>query len=157
MALDDVAQQQHVDVALEQEPPVGGGERLGFGEAAGFQKAREMMVEGRALWGGEGVRARGDFLLVVPQEFAEAEGVDGDFPSAPAHGGGDLPAEELGGRAGEEDFVACGIEQAADELLPAGDALDFVEEKRDRRIVGRGEKPQVGVGDEVELFGRQVA
>ena len=85
MALDDIAKEQHVDVALEQLPTVCGGQILGFRKSPGFQIIGEMVIEGGALASGEGVWILRDFFLMVPQEFAETKRVDRDFPGAPPH------------------------------------------------------------------------
>jgi hypothetical protein len=80
--------------------------------------------------------------------------MDGYFPASATHGGGDFAAEELGGGAGDEDGVARGIEQPADEAFPAWDELDLVEKPGDGVLgagLGLGVKAGLGVGDGSEV------
>jgi hypothetical protein len=93
---------------------------------------------------------------MVPQEFAKTKRVDRDFLGASPHGGCDFPAQELGGGTGEEEFVTRGVEKTTDKLFPAGNTLDFIQEKGEGLIGGLGKEAQMSVRDEVELSGLHV-
>ncbi len=81
VAFDHVAQEQHVDVALEELTSLRHGQILGFGEAADFHIAGEMVVERGSLAVGQRRGIYWNFLLMMAKKFAKAEGMNGNFPA----------------------------------------------------------------------------
>ena len=157
VALDHVAQHRHVDVVAQKLIPRRRVEPLRLGKAAGPEPVEEGAFEPRPFPG------RQDGCIVrkrpspVAERLAEAERVNQHLPPAAPKGRSDLSRQERGGRAGDDHLGAFGIEEPADETLPAGDDLDFVEVPDHRRdVIHIREFPAVLGHKQVEVGGVEV-
>ena len=118
VALDDVAEHHHVDIAGQQRSAILRLHTLRLGKAAFDEVAPQTPVD----------RLRRRRIVAgVAQRLTEAERVHQHFHRAPAEAGRHLPAQQLGRGAGHEHFHAAGIDQTADELLPARNVLNFIQ------------------------------
>ena len=126
--VDDVAEDDDVDVPGEQRVPVARIRALRLGEAAVDEIAPQARVE-RCRRPRPRPRAGARRRLVpgVAQRFAEAEGMDQHLHRPAAQARRDLPAQEAGRGAGDEELDPAGVHQAADESLPPRHILDLVQ------------------------------
>ena len=129
--LDHVAQHHHVDVAGQQRRPVSRRGALRLGKAAFDQIAPQPLLQRRCRRPRLRQR-RGGLGAGVAQRLAEAERMDQHLHRPAAQAGGDLPAQQAGGGAGDEHLHAAAVDQPAHQSLPAGNVLHLVEIQRDR-------------------------
>ncbi len=128
VALDHVAKEHGVHVALQELDAQRRRESLRFGEPALDQVLAEALLDQRPLRGGPAFGLLRRLLAAMAQELAEAEGPDDGRHPATAQRGVDLAREHPRRGAGDDDLDLLGVEHAAHEALPARHELDLVEE-----------------------------
>ncbi len=127
VALDHIAQDQHIHIAREQGSAVAGLRALRLGEAALDQVAPQPLIERRPIRRLQAVQRPGRLGPGVAQRLAEAERVNQHLHRATAQAGRYLAGEELGRGAGDEQLDTALVHEPADEPLPAGHRLRLVE------------------------------